>query len=707
MTTPAAVWESAALRGLDARARADLGLAARSRKLGSGQSLYSAGDPADHLFVVAEGSVVVEGADGSPLRSPAAGDTLGEESLVFGFGTRPSSARGGDEGATVVGLPAALLRRVLQRSGTGTHAARLVRTVTRAAIRDAVLASRLEGVEDRMGALLDGARLLEVARGDVIARAGEERRGAYVVVLGVVRLEADAGVVGHLGRGLWFRPTDPTLRAVAGGPVWLALVSDEALRVAGCTEAALRRAKDDEARAAAAQSGATQASRALDDLVRLETARSLLVLDGDACVRCGHCASACATAHSDGRSRLLRAGPIVALDAVPNAILPSSCEHCRVPACLPACPTGAIARIDDGTVLLTEDLCTGCGSCVKACPWENLALAPRLGGAAGLSADVAIKCDLCHGRAEGPACVAACPVDAVQRFDARALPEVRTVIAKAAAPPASSPVVARRARPVALEWAVAAAAASLLAALGRLGPGPRLVLGVLAGAAVVALVAYGAVKRVPSVARRLGAAHVQYLVHVLLGVVAVGAVLGHAAPGGRASSLAHAALLAFVLASALGAASALAYRLLPARISRLVRRECLPEELSARARSLTDHVSTTLSGRSDLVKAVYARVLGPYRRSPIVRARLFFSSGRTLDAETRALEDEVRRALEGRGGERLVGLEPLVAAIVEDTAFRVARPAMIALRAVVPTHAVAAAALVLLVIVHAISEVFR
>ena len=49
----------------------------------------------------------------------------------------------------------------------------------------------------------------------------------------------------------------------------------------------------------------------------------------------------------------------------------------------------------------------------------------------------------------------------------------------------------------------------------------------------------------------------------------------------------------------------------------------------------------------------------------------------------------------------------LVAAIVEDTAFRVARPAMIALRAVVPTHAVAAAALLLLVIVHAISEVFR
>ena len=706
MTVSAGVWEAAALRGLDGRARADLALAAREISLAPGQYLYSAGEPADHLYVVVSGALVVDGRSGSDGRVTA-GDTAGEDALVFGFGARARAASAGDGGATVVGLPAALLKRVLQRSGSETHAGRLIRAATRAAVREALVAARLDPGRDRIELVLDGARLLEVGRGDVIVRAGEARRGVYVVVDGVVRLEGAGGLTGHLSRGRVFRPLDREARVVAAGPAWLALVADEAVAAAGLASEVDRRSAEDEGAAARVHADAADA-RALTDLARLETARSLLVLDGDACVRCGHCASACSDAHSDQRSRLRRAGPIVGLSGVPHAILSSSCEHCRLPACLPSCPTGAIARTKDGTVLLAEDLCTGCGSCVKACPWENLALAKRLVAAPSLSAEIAVKCDLCHGRSDGPACVSACPTAAIQRVDASALPEVGRALGIASPQKASAPAPREAARPSGLEWAVACGLAVFLLIAGRVGPGVRLALGVASVAAMIVLVLYGAMKRAPArVPARLGrTAHVRYVVHVLLGVVALGAAFGHAAHGGRATTLSRAAFVAFILASVVGGLAAGLYRTLPSRLSRLVRREWLPEESADEARALAEHVTASLSGRTDLLKAVYARILGPYRRSPLVRARLLFAPT-TLDDESKRLIGRVRATLEGRGEDRLEGLGLLTNAVVEETSFRAARLALALLRALPPIHVTAALVAAVLVLVHAFAEVVR
>src|SRR5207302_7921105 len=53
--------------------------------------------------------------------------------------------------------------------------------------------------------------------------------------------------------------------------------------------------------------GATTA-HVFKDLYRMRVARSLLVIDQDSCVRCGHCAWSCANAHDDGISRLVRRG---------------------------------------------------------------------------------------------------------------------------------------------------------------------------------------------------------------------------------------------------------------------------------------------------------------------------------------------------------------------------------------------------------------
>ena len=69
--------------------------------------------------------------------------------------------------------------------------------------------------------------------------------------------------------------------------------------------------KRDAQHAIVARANTTQ--HALKDLYRLDVARSLLVIDQDACVRCGHCASACASVHPDGVARLVRRGDKVVL----------------------------------------------------------------------------------------------------------------------------------------------------------------------------------------------------------------------------------------------------------------------------------------------------------------------------------------------------------------------------------------------------------
>ncbi|MBP6977859.1 MAG: nitrate reductase subunit beta [Bacteroidales bacterium] len=53
--------------------------------------------------------------------------------------------------------------------------------------------------------------------------------------------------------------------------------------------------------------------------------------------------------------------------------LPRLCEHCLNPACVAACPSGAIyKREDDGVVLIDQDRCRGWRQCVSACPYKKI-----------------------------------------------------------------------------------------------------------------------------------------------------------------------------------------------------------------------------------------------------------------------------------------------------------------------------------------------
>ena len=53
--------------------------------------------------------------------------------------------------------------------------------------------------------------------------------------------------------------------------------------------------------------------------------------------------------------------------------LPRNCNHCLNPACVAACPSGAIYKRDeDGVVLVSQDGCRGWRHCIPACPYKKI-----------------------------------------------------------------------------------------------------------------------------------------------------------------------------------------------------------------------------------------------------------------------------------------------------------------------------------------------
>jgi Fe-S-cluster-containing dehydrogenase component len=82
----------------------------------------------------------------------------------------------------------------------------------------------------------------------------------------------------------------------------------------------------------------------------------------------------------------------------PTYFLSVACHHCEQPACVAACPSRAYEQRADGVVIHHEARCIGCRYCEMACPFG----APRYDAAEG----VMTKCDFCRhestGRADRP-----------------------------------------------------------------------------------------------------------------------------------------------------------------------------------------------------------------------------------------------------------------------------------------------------------------
>ena len=85
-----------------------------------------------------------------------------------------------------------------------------------------------------------------------------------------------------------------------------------------------------------------------------------------------------------------------------------SCNHCENPACTANCPTRAMYKAEDGTVIHDDSKCIQCKMCMLSCPYG----APQW----DFVEDVIVKCDGCKDLRDAgmsPNCVAACPMRAL------------------------------------------------------------------------------------------------------------------------------------------------------------------------------------------------------------------------------------------------------------------------------------------------------
>lgn len=133
------------------------------------------------------------------------------------------------------------------------------------------------------------------------------------------------------------------------------------------------------------------------------------------CDGCKNCTLACMNSHrTDGGTDIITLDLLDVNNVSRNEIvsdgrggyLPMFCRHCTDPKCEGSCMSGALFRDEvTGHVMYDEKKCGACFMCVMNCPY----------GIPKVSEDRTkiIKCDFCNDRPEGPACVAACPKNAI------------------------------------------------------------------------------------------------------------------------------------------------------------------------------------------------------------------------------------------------------------------------------------------------------
>ncbi|WP_251230949.1 4Fe-4S dicluster domain-containing protein [Adlercreutzia aquisgranensis] len=132
-----------------------------------------------------------------------------------------------------------------------------------------------------------------------------------------------------------------------------------------------------------------------------------------ACIGCRTCQIACKDKNDLAVGDTFRRLEDYEVGEFPSATVyhySRTCNHCENPACVQVCPNSAMyISEEDGTVLHDDEKCIGCQYCVKACPYGVPTYIESL--------QLTHKCDGClalRNAGESPACVASCPMRALE-----------------------------------------------------------------------------------------------------------------------------------------------------------------------------------------------------------------------------------------------------------------------------------------------------
>jgi len=133
-----------------------------------------------------------------------------------------------------------------------------------------------------------------------------------------------------------------------------------------------------------------------------------MVVDLDRCIGCRGCQVACKfqnnIALGTSRCHTYDMGPVGEFPYLSMYYLTVQCQQCENPSCTEVCPTGACYKDDtDGVIRIDREICIGCQSCMRACPFHANNFNKEL--------RVMDKCTLCEElrqKGETPACVWNC-----------------------------------------------------------------------------------------------------------------------------------------------------------------------------------------------------------------------------------------------------------------------------------------------------------
>jgi len=131
------------------------------------------------------------------------------------------------------------------------------------------------------------------------------------------------------------------------------------------------------------------------------------------CIGCKCCVVACNEQNGNPADVLWRRVGEIEGGTYPDTLrhyLSIGCNHCLEPTCMTGCPVDAYSKDGlTGIVRHSADACIGCQYCTWNCSYGVPQYNPERG--------VVGKCDMCYGRlqqGQSPACVAACPEDAIR-----------------------------------------------------------------------------------------------------------------------------------------------------------------------------------------------------------------------------------------------------------------------------------------------------